>query len=84
MESPSARAMVRDLMTGVHSPPGSQAWFPGDRVELYVNAISYQLVRATISRHGRLQDTDDLTWTPRGTADLSLTEVTIPAGFTRR
>jgi len=65
-------------------PPASQAWFPGDDVELYVDASTYQLVRTTISRHGRLQDTDDLTWTPRSTADLSLAKVIIPAGFSTR
>jgi hypothetical protein len=63
-------------------PPGSQRWFPGDKVELYVDRLSYQLVRTTISRNGTLQDTDDLTWTPRSTANLSQTKVTIPAGFT--
>jgi hypothetical protein len=64
-------------------PPGSQAWFPGDDVELYVDTSTYQVVRITISHNGTLQDTEDLTWTPRSTADLSQTQVTIPAGFTR-
>lgn len=63
-------------------PPASQHWFPGDDVELYVDTTTYQLVRTTISHKGTLQDTDDLTWTPRSTANLSQTKVTIPAGFT--
>jgi hypothetical protein len=63
-------------------PPASQTWFPGDDVELYVDTSTYQLVRTTISHKGTLQATDDLTWTPRSTADLSQTKVTIPAGFT--
>ena len=63
-------------------PPGSQHWFPGDDVELYVDTSTYQLVRTTISHNGTLQDTDDLTWAPRTAADLSQTRVTIPPGFT--
>ena len=51
-------------------PPGSQHWFPGDDVELYVDTSTYQLVRTTISHNGTLQDTDDLTWAPRTAADL--------------
>jgi hypothetical protein len=63
-------------------PPASQSWFPGDDVELYVNTSTYQLVRTTISHQGTLLDTDDLTWTPKATANLSLTRLTVPAGFT--
>ena len=63
-------------------PPGSQSWFPGDKVALYVDRSTYQLVRTTISRNGTLQDTEDLTWTPRSAADLSLTKLAIPSGFT--
>jgi len=65
-------------------PPRSELWFRGDNVQLYVDAASYQLVRITISHNGTLLDTDDLTWTPRSTADLTQTRLTIPAGFTKR
>jgi hypothetical protein len=62
-------------------PPPSQIWFPGDVVDLYVRASSYQLIRVTIRHNGTLTDTDNLTWTPRRTADLSLTRLAVPAGF---
>lgn len=64
-------------------PPASQAWFRGDDVELYVDASTYLLIRTTISHQGTQLDTDDLTWTPRAAADLSLARLTVPAGFTR-
>lgn len=63
-------------------PPASQAWFRGDDVELYVDTTTYQLVRVTISYKGTLTDTDDLTWTPLGQADLARTRLVVPAGFT--
>jgi hypothetical protein len=65
-------------------PPASQAWFPGDDVELYVDTSTYQLIRTTISHNGTLLDTDDLTWTPRAAAGLARTRLTVPAGFTGR
>jgi hypothetical protein len=63
-------------------PPASQIWFRGDDVELYVDTSTYQLIRTTISHKGTLIDTDDLTWTPRATADLGRARLTVPAGFT--
>jgi hypothetical protein len=65
-------------------PPASQAWFPGDDVELYVDVATLRLIRTTISHNGTLTDSDDLTWTPRSAASLSRTRLSIPAGFTTR
>jgi hypothetical protein len=75
---------VYQLRLTAPSPAGSEIWAAGTAVELYVDTTTYQLIRTTVSDSGSPLYADDLTWTPRGSADLNKTAVEVPKGFTVR
>lgn len=61
----------------------SAIWAKGVDVEFYVDTTTYQLIRVAVSDSGKPTYTQDLTWTPRASADLDQARLTVPAGFRR-